>query len=89
MDATRTRHTARRARPSIGVIRHDGSGDRYGPQPTPGADAVIRRVNSGEPMTLAELQRAFAVLGGYVRAGRMDVLVARVRIAVRLEELGA
>jgi hypothetical protein len=40
-------------------------------------------------MTGTELCRAAAVLGALVPSGRRDVLVARVRVAVRLEELGS
>jgi hypothetical protein len=54
-----------------------------------GADVVLARVTSGEPMTVAELRYAAAVLGRFVLSGRRDVLVARVRVAVRLEGLGA
>ena len=54
-----------------------------------GPDDVIRRVDSGAPMTVAELRRAAALLTDHVRSGRMDVVVARVRVAVRLEKLGA
>jgi hypothetical protein len=52
-------------------------------------DAVIRRVSSCEPMTIAELHRAHALLGRHVQSGRMDVLAARLRVAIRLEQLGA
>jgi hypothetical protein len=40
-------------------------------------------------MTVKELWQAAEVLGFFARSGRRDVLVARVRVAVRLEELGA
>jgi hypothetical protein len=46
-------------------------------------------VSSGEPMTVAELRQAAAVLRRFVLSGRRDVLVARVRVAVRLEASGA
>jgi hypothetical protein len=52
-------------------------------------DRVIRRVGSGQPMTVAQLRRAAAVLSRHTRSGRMDVVVALVRVAVRLEQLGA
>jgi len=50
---------------------------------------LIRRVSDGDPMTVAELRRAADVLGRHVSSGRMDVVVARFRVAVRLEQLGA
>ena len=40
-------------------------------------------------MTVKELWQAAEVLGLFARSGRRDVLVARVRVAVRLEALGA
>jgi hypothetical protein len=52
-------------------------------------DDVIRQVTTAEPMSIAELRRAAAVLGCHATSGRMDVLVARVRVAWRLEELAA
>jgi hypothetical protein len=52
-------------------------------------DAIIRRVGSSEPMSIAELRRAHALLGRHVQTGRMDVLAARLRVAIRLEQLGA
>ena len=54
-----------------------------------GPDGVIREVEGGGPMTVADLRRAAAVLGRHVRSGRMDVAVARYRVAARLEQLGA
>ncbi len=87
MNVSRTRGAARRMRRSISV-GGDG-GCRYRPVPRTGPDDALRQVCSGEPLTIAELRRAAAILGAYVPSGRMDVLVARVRIAVRLEKLGA
>jgi hypothetical protein len=52
-------------------------------------DRVVRRVLGGEPMTVGQLRRAAAVLARHTRQGRMDVVVALVRVAVRLEQLGA
>jgi hypothetical protein len=40
-------------------------------------------------MTIAELHRAHALLGSHVQSGRTDVLAARLRVAIRLEQLGA
>jgi hypothetical protein len=54
-----------------------------------GPDDVIRLVEAGAPMTAADLRRAAAVLGRHVRSGRLDVVVARFRVASRLEQLGA
>jgi hypothetical protein len=50
---------------------------------------VMRWVACGEPKTVAELRRAAAVLGRHAGRGRFDVAVARVRVAVQLEKLGA
>jgi hypothetical protein len=82
MRSTRTRSTARR-------MSSTGLGNGCRPPSTTGADAVLRRIDSGDPMTVAELRHAAAVLGRFVLSRRQDVLVARVRIAVRLERLGA
>ena len=57
-------------------------------QAPPGPDAVIRRVCRGEPMTVSELHHAATVLDRHVGSGRMDVYAARLRIAIRLEDLG-
>jgi len=54
-----------------------------------GPDDVIRQVGTSEPMSVAELRRAAAVLGCHATSGRMDVLIARVRVAWLLEELEA
>ena len=40
-------------------------------------------------MSVAQLWRAAAILGSVLPSERMDVHVARVRVAVRLEALGA
>jgi hypothetical protein len=50
---------------------------------------IIKVVNSDEPMTLAELQRAAAALT--CRSGSPDLRTraARCRVAFRLEKLGA
>ena len=58
------------------------------PVVAPGPDAVIQQVSRGGPMTVAELHRAAAVLHRHVGSGGMDVLAARLRIAVRLDALG-
>ena len=65
------------------------SGCRVPPALATGADAVVQRISDGEPMTVHELWQAAAVLGLFAKSGRRDVLVARVRVAVRLEALGA
>ena len=73
-------------------IRRRGRGGtrcQHRPGRLRGLDAVLAQVTSGQTMTVAELQRAAALLGRHVRSGRMDVLVARVRVAVQLEQLGA
>jgi hypothetical protein len=80
------RGSVRRRQNSIGILT-SRSGCRV-PSAT-GADAVLQRISSGEPMTVKELWQAAEVLGFFARSGRRDVLVARVRVAVRLEELGA
>ena len=74
---------------STGPSGRGGTRCQHRPGPLRGVDTVIQQVSSGEAMTISELQRAAAFLGRHVRSGRMDVLVARVRIAVQLEELGA
>ncbi len=73
---------------SIGTLT-TRSGCRVPPSLATGAEAVMQRISSGEPMTVNELWQAAAVLGFFAKSGRRDVLVARVRVAVRLEELGA
>jgi hypothetical protein len=66
-----------------------GRGGRCPYRPLTGPDHVIEQLSSGEVMTIAELQRAAVLLGRHVKSGRMDVLVARFRVAVELERLGA
>ncbi|MGY1821867.1 hypothetical protein [Geodermatophilus sp. SYSU D00079] len=51
-------------------------------------DDVIRRVNAREPMSAAELRHAAELLTRDARSGRAGLAVARVRVAVALEELG-
>jgi len=80
---------ARKNPSSIGNGSRAGRRCPYRPLRALGPDEVIAQVCSGEAMTIAELQRAAAILGRHVRSGRMDVLVARVRVAVQLEKLGA
>jgi hypothetical protein len=87
MGVTRSRNTAR-TMSSVNVHRHR-SGCRPLSMAATGADAVLERVSSGEPITVAELRQAAAVLRRFVLSGRRDVLVARVRVAVRLEASGA
>ena len=87
MGVPRSRSTAR-TMSSADLHRHRG-GCRPPSMAATGADAVLERVSSGEPMTVAELRQAAAVLARFVLSGRRDVLVARVRVAVRLEALGA
>jgi hypothetical protein len=48
---------------------------------------TIRRVNSDEPMTVEELQRARAVLDRHTGGRKTDVLEARRRVGARLDEL--
>jgi hypothetical protein len=50
---------------------------------------IIKVVNSDEPMTVAELQRAAAALSGRSASADLRMRVARVRVAFRLEKLGA
>ena len=80
------RGSVRTRQQSIGILT-SRSGCRI-PSATR-ADAVLQRISSGEPLTVKELWQAAEVLGLFARSGRRDVLVARVRVAVRLEELGA
>jgi hypothetical protein len=87
MCVTPTRSRAGRMHRSV-TIRTDRSGCRL-PSPADAvAETLVERVSLGEPMTAAELLHAAGVLDRFVLSGRQDVLVARVRIAVRLEQLG-
>jgi hypothetical protein len=69
--------------------RAAGSRSLGHPQTAPGPNTVIQQVCRGGPMTVAELHRAAAVLARHKGSGRMDVLAAQLRIAVRLEALGS
>ena len=80
MSATCTWTRARKQSPVRG---------RRCPYRVPGARTlhdVLHQVRDVETMTSEELRHAFAVLGRHVRAGRTDVLRARWRIAVQLEQ---
>jgi hypothetical protein len=72
---------------SVGVGAH-ALGCRFLPSAVADAESVLQRIDDGEPMAAAELLDAYEVLGRLVPSRRQDVLVARVRIAVRLERLG-
>lgn len=48
---------------------------------------TIRRVNSDQPMTVAELQQARAVLDRHIGGKKVDVLQARRRVGALLDEL--
>jgi len=85
MRSTRTRTTPRQMSSTDLASRRSGCR----PPSTTGAEAVLRQLDSGEPMTVTELWHAAAVLGRLVPSRRHDVLVARVRVAFRLERLGA
>jgi hypothetical protein len=87
MSATRT-HTRDRTMNSADVGRR-GSACRSASLTMTDADDVISRITRGEPMTVRELRDAFAFLSQLVPSGQQNVLVARVRVAVRLETLGA
>jgi hypothetical protein len=50
---------------------------------------IIKVVTSDEPMTVDELQRAALALSGVSGLRDLTTRVARVRVAVRLEKLGA
>ncbi|MFW3171646.1 hypothetical protein [Geodermatophilus sp. CPCC 206100] len=50
---------------------------------------IIKVVTSDEPMTVAELQLAAAALGAPAGSPDLPTRVARVRVAFRLEKLGA
>ena len=88
MNATCTHSTNGAIRRTSRCGSGAGSPCRYGAAAASEPDDVVALVTSGEPMSVAELVDAAAFLGRYARAGRMDVLVARVRVAVRLEQLG-
>jgi hypothetical protein len=49
---------------------------------------IIKAINSDEPMTVAELQRAATALSGRSGSADLRMRVARVRVACRLEKLG-
>jgi hypothetical protein len=51
-------------------------------------DSTIRLINSAQPMSVAALERAAAALSRCA-AGDVTALAARVRVAFRLEKLGA
>ena len=89
MSATCTWVRARKGLHPIGDRRRGGRGCRSRSPALRGPDDVLEQVRTIESMTIAELQRAFAILGRYVKSGRRDVLAARLRIAVQLENLGA
>ncbi len=52
-------------------------------------DNVVRLLDSNRPLTVDELRRAAEILGRGAPAGQMAVLATKVRIAFRLEKLGA
>jgi len=87
MSVTRT-HTRDR-RMNLADVGRRGSVCRHASLTSTDADDVILRVTSGEPMTVHELRHAFAFLSRFAVLGGQNVLVARVRVAVRLETLGA
>jgi hypothetical protein len=84
-NCTRTR-ARRRQGPAVALRRRVGVCP-YRAVPGHGLDDVLHRVGDVGTMTVAELRRALLVLGRPARTRRMDVLKARLRVAVRLEEL--
>lgn len=50
---------------------------------------TIRHVNSDEPMDEAELRQAAGTLDRFWRAGKTDVVQARIRVNARLAQIGA
>ena len=52
-------------------------------------DNIIRSVRSDRPMTIAELHQAATALGTCPVQRDVEVLAARLRVAFRLEKLGA
>ena len=52
-------------------------------------DRTIRMVNSPQPMTVAALRDAAAAISRCAPPGDVTALAARVRVAFRLEKLGA
>ncbi|NEK57016.1 hypothetical protein GCU56_03905 [Geodermatophilus sabuli] len=52
-------------------------------------DDLIAWINSDQPKSVPELQRAADVLGRHLRTGETRVPEARLRVAVALERLGA
>jgi hypothetical protein len=86
MCATRTPGRARAMRRPVGTNRW---GCRSTTSAGPDVEALLERIRAGDRMTVGELLHAATVLDRLVPTRRLDVLVARVRIAVRLEQLGA
>src|SRR5215211_1157497 len=52
-------------------------------------DRVVQLLDSDEAPTIAELHRAAEALARYALTGQTAVFVAKVRVAVLLEQLGA
>jgi hypothetical protein len=89
MHTTCTWKPARRHRSPIGGLGRGRARCLHRAPDSSSLDVVLRRVGQGEPMTVAELRHAAWVLARHVAARRMDVAVAQVRVAVKLEVLGA
>ena len=86
MCATRTRSRARAMQRPVGANR---LGCRLTSPADTDVEPLLERIRAGDRMTVVELLHAATVLDRLVPSRRLDVLVARVRIAVRLEQLGA
>ena len=96
MHASCTWTRATRQHVPAGTRHRRGGRCPYRGVPVHGLDDVLQRTVEVETMTAAELRRALLLLGRPARTllgrpaptRRMDVLKARLRIAVRLEQLG-
>ena len=89
MRTTCTWNLARWHRSAVHGLRRGRARCRHRAPDAPSLDVVLRLVGQGEQMTVAELRDAARVLARHVPGRRMDVAVAQVRVAVRLEVLGA
>jgi hypothetical protein len=89
MHTTSTWTLARRHANSAGDRHRGGARCAPGTPHRTTLDGILRRVGRPEPMTVAELRQAAQVLADHRASRRLDVAVAQVRVAVRLEALGA
>ena len=77
-----------RARRQHAARHRRGGPCPHRPVEAQGLEYVLQRVDQIRTMSTGEVINASLVLGLPVPSRRMDVLKARLRVAVRLEELG-